>query len=66
VREAIDAYTERELRQIAEWIASDGLLRTEDELVREIFALLPFQRMGGRIRERLEGVARSLQQRRRA
>jgi very-short-patch-repair endonuclease len=59
-RETIDQYTDRELRQIAEWIQSDGLLRTDEELIRDIFAALPFQRLGGRIRERLENVARSV------
>ncbi len=57
VRETIDQYSDRELRQIAEWIASDGLLRTDEELILEMFGMLPFQRMGGRIRERLKAVA---------
>jgi very-short-patch-repair endonuclease len=60
VREAIDQYSDRELRQIAEWIQSDGRLRTDEELIREIFEELPFQRLGGRIRERLLDVARSV------
>ncbi len=55
--ESIDQYSNRELRQIAEWIASDGLLRTEEELIRDIFEMLPFQRMGDRIRTRLKAVA---------
>ncbi len=65
VRETIDQYTDRELRQIAEWIQSDGLLRTDEELIREIFEVLPFQRLGSRIRERLENVARSVSGRQR-
>lgn len=60
VRETIDQYSDRELRQIAEWVLSDGLLRTDDELIREIFEALPFERMGGRIRERLMTVAQSV------
>lgn len=64
-REAIDHYTDRELRQIAEWIQSDGLLRTDEELIRDIFEELPFQRLGGRIRERLQDVARSVGRRQR-
>jgi very-short-patch-repair endonuclease len=60
VRESIDQYSERELRQLAEWVGSDGLLRTVDELVSEMFAVLPFQRMGARIRTRLEAVAQLL------
>jgi very-short-patch-repair endonuclease len=56
VRETIDQYSDRELRQIAEWVISDGLLRTDDELIQEIFETLPFERLGNRIRERLKKV----------
>jgi hypothetical protein len=70
--ETIDQYSTRELIQIADWIASDiadwiasdGLLRTDEELIRDIFGTLPFQRMGNRIRERLEKVAVPRRQRR--
>ncbi|MBX3356383.1 MAG: DUF4011 domain-containing protein [Phycisphaeraceae bacterium] len=62
-RESIDQYSERELRTIAVWIQSDGLLRTDEELIRDLFEVLPFQRLGPRIRERLESVARSLRER---
>lgn len=65
VRDTIDQYSDRELRQIAEWIQSDGLLRTDEELIRDIFEALPFQRLGGRIRERLHHVAQSVQRQRR-
>jgi very-short-patch-repair endonuclease len=63
VRETIDQYSDQELRQIAEWIASDGLLRTDEELIHEMFGMLPFQRMGGRIRERLKEVAEVIRRR---
>jgi hypothetical protein len=56
VRDTIDHYSERELLQIVEWVVSDGLLRTEDELIREVFAPLPFQRLGTRIQTRLKAV----------
>ena len=59
VRETIDQYSDRELRQIAEWVASDGLLRTDEELIRDIFDALPFERLGSRIRERLETIAKT-------
>ena len=59
VRDSIEQYSERELRQIAEWVASDGLLRTDEELIRGIFEALPFERLGSRIRERLEAVAKA-------
>ena len=56
VRATIDQYSDRELRQIAEWVASDGLLRTDEEFIRDIFDTLPFKRMGNRIRERIKTV----------
>lgn len=56
-RESIEQYSEGELVKIAEWITSDGLLRTDEELIQEIFGMLPFKRMGNRIRERLRGIA---------
>ena len=65
-RATIDQYGDRELIQIADWIASDSLLRTDEELIRDIFETLPFQRMGPRIRERLEAVAKALRQRQRS
>ena len=65
VRDTIDQYPDRELRQIAEWIQSDGLLRTDDELIRDILEVLPFQRLGGRIRERLQNVAQSVRSKQR-
>jgi hypothetical protein len=34
VRESIEQYSDRELRKIGEWVASDGLLRTGEELMR--------------------------------
>jgi len=33
-------------------------LRTDEEFVRELFDALPFQRMGTKIRTRLERIAR--------
>lgn len=56
VHETIDQYSDLELWQIAEWVMSDGLLRTDEELIREIFEELPFKRLGNRIRERLKTV----------
>lgn len=66
VRDNIDNYSKGELRQMAEWIMSDGLLRTDEQLTRDIFEHLPFERMGGRIRERLMTVIRDIHLRRRA
>ena len=64
-RDSIDSYTNSELRQLAEWVASDGLLRTDDEFVRCMLEELPFNRLGARIRERLEGVVRQMTRTRR-
>jgi len=58
-RDSIDQYSDRDLQKIAEWVASDGLLRTDEELIREVFDSLPFERLGSRIRERLETIART-------
>lgn len=65
VRETIDQYSDHELRRIAEWVTSDGLLRTDEELIREIFETLPFERLGNRIRERLKTVVEVVRRRRR-
>jgi very-short-patch-repair endonuclease len=58
--DSIDEYRMSELYEIGEWVNSDGLLRTDEELIREIFNLLPFQRMGERIRKRLLTVAQGM------
>lgn len=55
---SIDYYDDRELIEIAKWIASDGLLRTDEEMIREIFSNLDFARLGSRIRTRLSKIAR--------
>jgi very-short-patch-repair endonuclease len=65
VHETIDQYSDRELRQIAEWVISDGLLRTDEELIREIFETLPFERLGSRIKERLKTVVEVVRRRQR-
>lgn len=59
-RGSIDEYHSSELLGYAQWIESDGLLRTDEELIRELLDALPFQRMGQRIRARLERTVASL------
>lgn len=59
-RGSIEEYRDSELRAAAEWINSDGLLRTDEELMRLLFDMLPFQRMGSRIEDRLRSVATSM------
>jgi len=48
-RPSITEYTRPELKALYDWVQSDGLLRTHDELVDEMFAGLPFTRCGARI-----------------
>lgn len=48
-RKSIDDYSTTELQSILDWVKSDGKLRTDDELVEEFFAELPFARRGSRI-----------------
>ena len=48
-RTSITAYTPNELTSLYQWIASDGMLRTNDEIADEMFAALPFSRRGAKI-----------------
>jgi very-short-patch-repair endonuclease len=50
----ITQYTRAELRYLAEWALSDGRLRTDEDLMRDMLEALGFQRLGSRIRERFE------------
>nr|MCU0256520.1 AAA domain-containing protein [Vicinamibacterales bacterium] len=50
----VDRYSSRELARLAAWIASDGLLRTRDELLAEMMTELGFARRGTRIVAALE------------
>jgi hypothetical protein len=50
----VDRYSSRELARLAAWIASDGLLRTRDELLAEMMKELGFTRRGTRIVAALE------------
>lgn len=49
VRASITEYTTNELQALLRWVKSDGRLRTNDELVDEMFAALPFSRKGAKI-----------------
>ena len=51
VRKSIDEYSQRELHNLLFWVKSDGKLRTNDELVEEMLAALPFSRRGSRIEQ---------------
>ena len=49
IRTSITEYRGGELFQLLAWIASDGLLRTDDQIVEEMTATLGFSRRGSRI-----------------
>ena len=54
----IAEYTRQELVSLAEWVVSDTLLRTDDELLRELRRELGFRRGGSRINAALlEAIA---------
>jgi very-short-patch-repair endonuclease len=55
----IDEYQVYDLFRLIEWIESDGLLRTDDELTDEIVNELGYSRRGHRIVERLQNVTAS-------
>lgn len=47
--DSIEDYTQQQLVRLAQWIESDTLLRTEDDLLREMMEELGFTRSGKRI-----------------
>ena len=49
----IEAYSDAELLRLAEWIRSDDILRTQDELLQEMMRELGFQRRGKNVVARL-------------
>jgi hypothetical protein len=49
IRTTITQYSESELLQLLKWIASDGQLRTDDEIIDEMTTTLGFSRRGARI-----------------
>ena len=57
-RANIGDYTAAELRALHAWVASDGQLRTHDEIADEMFAALPFARRGARIEAALQETIR--------
>lgn len=65
-RDNIQAYSQAELDRLCDWVMADGLLKTHDEIVAEMFDALPFSRRGSRIDEALRGaiVRREMRSRR--
>jgi hypothetical protein len=52
----INAYSDAELAQLARWIRSDGILRTEDEMLTEMMRELGFQRRGKNVVAKLRAA----------
>jgi len=61
-RTSIGDYTSGELRDLYNWVMSDGQLRTHDEIADEMFAALPFSRRGSRIERVLRDTIRRCEQ----
>jgi very-short-patch-repair endonuclease/KaiC/GvpD/RAD55 family RecA-like ATPase len=61
-RVSISDYTSGELKQLYNWVMSDGQLRTHDEIADEMFAALPFSRRGSRIEAVLRDTIRRCDQ----
>ena len=56
VRTSIAQYTSADLIQLLRWIASDGQLRTDDQIVDEMVAVLGFSRRGVRIERAIQSA----------
>jgi very-short-patch-repair endonuclease len=52
-RPRIDDYSDNELLSLLQWVQSDQVLRSNDEIIRQLLPQLGFQRLGPRIEERL-------------
>ena len=56
IHPSITSYRQQELVDLAHWIASDGLLRSREELRRDMLEELPFTRMGPKIKAALDAA----------
>ena len=56
-------YSDRQLDDIVRWARSDGLLHSNDELIRDIAQVLGYRRVGSRIRNHLESAIRRVNRR---
>lgn len=52
-RKSINDYTDEELKSIVNWIRSDNILRTNEDIIREVYENLPFKKLGSKIREKI-------------
>jgi len=58
-RASIDQYSRSELILLLRWIASDGQLRTNDQMMDEMVAALGFSRRGVRIERTIQSAIES-------
>jgi very-short-patch-repair endonuclease len=56
VRASIKEYREAELIELLGWIASDGQLRTDDQIMDEMIVILGFSRRGSRIENTVQNA----------
>lgn len=56
VRTSISQYSISELTELLRWIASDGQLRTDDQIISEMVATLGFSRRGARIERAIQSA----------
>jgi hypothetical protein len=56
VRTSINQYSMAELIQLLKWIASDGQLRTDEQIMDEMVAALGFSRRGARIEKAVQSA----------
>ncbi|MGV3617984.1 MAG: AAA domain-containing protein [Fimbriimonas sp.] len=61
VKGQIDLYSPAELRALVRWIASDGLLRTDDEIIAEMLPEIGAKRRGDRIVAAVEAAIREVE-----
>ena len=56
---SLSAYSDRELYDLADWIQSDNIVRTTDEIIDEMFEELGFQRRTASARDKLHKLLES-------
>ncbi len=56
VKTSIDQYNTRELAELINWIASDGKLRSDQEIISEMVSVLGFTRRGARIENAIKNA----------
>ena len=55
----ITEYSPVQLRQVVQYVISDGLLRTDEEILRQAMDVLGFQKLGSRIRAAMEDAIKA-------